>query len=259
MPVVPMLSRFRLVLVAPRTPGNVGACARVAANFGCSDWCIVAAQCDWTDWESRKFATGEARGYLDGAKPVATVIEAVRDCQIAIGFSRRQGKLRKPTIQVSEIARLVTAKSRVALVFGNEETGLSNDELESCTKLCILPTGEIAPSMNLSHAVAVVLARIYSDALELARVPRGERVPSPARLAELEGMMSHWEEFLVDIDTTRAQVPAPIDAREHMASTLRRIFARADLSPREIRALRGLLAKAQVKLGVRKRGRRVKS
>lgn len=246
------LSPFRLVLVGTRTPGNVGACARVAANFACRDWIIADAKCAWDDWDARKFATGAARDYLDGARAVSTVEEAVQDCQIAIGFTRRQGKQRKPTIELGEIAALAST-ARVALVFGNEETGLSGDELAACTRLCTLPTSEEAPSMNLSHAVAVVLGRIYSDSRAVTRRnPKGaERVSTPARVAELEGMMKHWEEYLADIGMTTAGNP------ERMVASLRAVFARADLTPREVRALRGFISKAQVKLGVRVRGRRV--
>jgi TrmH family RNA methyltransferase len=249
------LARIRLVLAGPRTPGNVGACARVAANFGCTDWVIAAAQCDWSGWDARKLATGAAREVLDGARSTETLAEAVRDCQIVVGFSRRQGRLRKPTIRLPEIAAL---PGRVALVFGNEETGLSSEELAHCTRLCALPTSAVAPSMNLSHAVAVVLARVFE---EIAARPRAAGAAdaaagaayagAPARMAEFEAMLGHWREFVSDVGMRTAGNP------ERMVDSLRRIFARAGLTPREVRALRGLLSKAQVALGVRRRGRRV--
>jgi tRNA C32,U32 (ribose-2'-O)-methylase TrmJ len=111
--------------------------------------------------------------------------------------------------------------------------------------------------MNLSHAVALVLGRIYEDLAGPRRPLRGKRGPesgvpaAPARLAELEALMGHWTELLVDIGAEKAGKP------ERLAADLRRIFARTGLTPKEIRLLRGLLSKIQVKLGVRKRGRRV--
>jgi TrmH family RNA methyltransferase len=249
------LSRFRLVLVGPRTPGNVGACARVAANFGCRDWVIVAPQCRWDDWDAKKLATGIAREFLDGARVLESVEEAVQDCEAAVGFSRRQGKERRQTLSMSELAEIGSRggpSGKIALVFGNEETGLSQEELKPCTLLCTIPTSDELGSMNLSHAVAVVLARVYEEsATAPVALRKARQAPSAAVLGELDGMMGHWGEFLADIGLITAGNP------ERMVTMLRRIFTRAHLSGREIRALRGLLFKAQVKLGVRKRGQRI--
>lgn len=241
-----MAVRLRLVLVAPRTPGNVGACARLAANFDVDDWVIVAPQCDWSGWDARKYATGTAGERLDAIRVVATVEEAVADCQAAIGFSRRIGKIRAPSVDLHEAAELSSALGRVALVFGNEETGLTATELEPCTHLCMIPTSGALPSMNLSHAVAVALSRFYARPTRKAAA----KGPSPARLSELQGMMAHWREFLVDMGMDRGGNP------ERILVSLRAIFERAALTAQEIRALRGVLSKSQVRVGTRKRGRR---
>lgn len=140
---------------------------------------------------------------------------------------------------------------KIALVFGNEETGLTREELKPCTHLCSIPTSEEMGSMNLSHAVAVVAARIYEQEREAgrARPPAGRRLP--ARLAEFEAMLGHWREFLVDVGLTQAGNP------ERILGTLRRALERSGLTPQELRAIRGVLSKAQVRLGTRKRGKRV--
>jgi TrmH family RNA methyltransferase len=233
---------LRLVLVAPRTPGNVGACARLAANFGVDDWVIVAPQCSWDGWDAKKLATGDAGKRLDAVRVVDTVAEAVADCQAAVGFSRRVGKIRASTIGLDEAAG--TLGGRVALVFGNEETGLTREELEPCTHLCTIPTDPGLASMNLSHAVAVGLARFYA-------APKAATPARSARLAELQGLLGHWREFLVDAGMDRGGNP------DRILVTLRAIFERASLNSQEIRALRGVLSKTQVRIGTRKRGKRV--
>ena len=245
----PAASSIRLVLVAPRTPGNVGACARVAANFGITDWVIVSPQCSWDGWDARKLATGTAGDRLDRIRVVSTVAEAVRDCQVAVGFSRRAGKVRVPTLSLEEALGLRPYK--LALVFGNEETGLTREELEPCTHLCSIPTAAELPSMNLSHAVAVVLARFYEATAGGKKARASRRAGSPARLSELQGLLTHWREFLEDVGLTGAGNP------DRILVSLRAVFERAALSAQEIRALRGVLSKSQVRLGSRRRGKRV--
>jgi tRNA/rRNA methyltransferase len=249
------LSRFRLVLVAPRVPGNVGACARLAANFECEDWVIVDPQCPLDGWDAKKLATGTAREHLERIRLASSVAEAVADCHSAIGFTRRSGKIRKPTLELADATLLSDRPGKVALVFGNEETGLSASELSACTHVCALATSESMGSMNLSHAVAVVLARVYEQhgQRRAGRSARGRRgAETPALLGELEGLMDHWRELLTDAGMTTAGNPA------RLAESLRKIFARSSLTRREIRAIRGVLSKVQVKLGTRSRGRRVK-
>lgn len=264
----PLLRGYRLVLVAPRVPGNVGACARIASNFECDDWVIVDPQCSWDDWDAKKIATGIARERLERIRVVPTVSEAVQDCHAAVGFTRRNGKIRKTTLALAGIPSLAMPQgpgkrqedSRVALVFGNEETGLTAEELIPCTHVCTLPTSDSMPSMNLSHAVGVALARVFEieEANEHPRSSPPSPSPSsssplatPAQLAELNGLMEHWRELLVDIGMTVGGNP------DRMVLTLRRLLGRARPTPREVRALRGVISKAQVALGTRKRGRRV--
>jgi TrmH family RNA methyltransferase len=248
---------LRLVLVAPRFPGNVGACARLCANFGVGDWVIVDPQCAWDNWDARKLATGSAREKLDKVRVVGTVAEAVADCQAAIGFSRRVGRIRAAALEVSEAAQLAQEHERVAFVFGNEETGLTQAELEPCTHRCMIPTAEDHASLNLSHAVSVALAAAFAVAPlpRTARAAAGgaRRSRAPAKLAEFEGLMCHWREFLLDLDLNRAGNP------ERLLVSFRAVFERAALTPQEVRAIRGVLAKGQVRIGTRVRGKRAKT
>jgi TrmH family RNA methyltransferase len=248
----PMTMSFRLVLVSPREPGNVGACARIAANFEINDWVIATPQCRWDDWDAKKYATADsARKLLEKARTASSVAEAVAGCEAAVGFTRRQGRIRAPSLEMSELAELPSPKGRVALVFGNEETGLTFDELEACTQICTIPTSEDLGSMNLSHAVAVVLSRIYEERAAAKRPKRGIRKHQPAPLELMQAFLEHWREFLVDSGLDRGGNP------ERMIAATRPIFDRAGLTRQEIQALRGVLSKAQVQIGSRVRGKRV--
>jgi TrmH family RNA methyltransferase len=244
------LSRFRLVLVAPRVPGNVGSCARLAANFDCEDWVIVAPQCSWDGWDAKKLATGDSNQLLESVRVTETLEEAIQDCAAAVGFTRRLGRIRKPSAAVGELTALLPSKGKgkIALVFGNEETGLSRDELNACTHVCHLETSEKMASLNLSHAVGVVLARVFENLSSRRTV---SAPISAATLGELDAVLDHWEEVLRDLGLTRNGSP------QRLVLTLRQIFARARITARELRAVRGVLSKIQVKLGTRVHGKRV--
>jgi TrmH family RNA methyltransferase len=252
---------LRLVLVAPRTAGNVGACARLAENFGVTDWVIVDPRCAIDGWDARKFATGSSAARLDAVRIVPGLAEALADCRAAVGFVGRDlGRTRRAPLAPRDLTHLcVRTGGTVALVFGTEETGLSGDELAACTHVCVIPTSESLPSLNLSHATAVALARIFEDSemapsgrRALARSSMPTNSPAPhARLAELAGLVGHWREFLIDAGMDRGGNP------ERLLRTVRAVLERSGLSEQEIRAFRGMLSKAQVRIGTRVRGRRL--
>ena len=251
-----ILGSFRIVLVAPRVPGNIGAVARLTANYECPDWVLVDPRCDWKSWDGRKLATGPARENFENVQVFGTLHQALEDCHAAVGFTRRQGRARRPSVLLPGVPGLpAAAKGKIALVFGNEETGLSSDELVLCSHTCALPVSDAMGSLNLSHAVSVVLSRLFEIATEaecalpLRREARGKRF-KPAPLAEVGAMLAHWSELLVDIGMTRGGNP------ERLVLTLKRIFDRAALTEQELRAIRGVLSKAQVRLGTRSRGKR---
>jgi TrmH family RNA methyltransferase len=244
----PLHQPFRVVLAEPRHPGNVGSSARACANFEVADLVLVNPRESWPSEEARKFAVGPAREILESARVMKSVPEALADCAVAVGFTRRSGSLRTPSIELADVAAL-SSRGRVALVFGNEETGLTREELKPCTHLCAFSTGALMPSMNLSHAVALALGRIHEGLAEKPRQKKAEA--SAATVPELESMFTHWREFLLDVGLKTAGNP------ERILRRLRRIFQRSSLDRQEIRVLRGILSKAQVALGVRARGKRV--
>jgi TrmH family RNA methyltransferase len=174
--------RVRVVLVAPRNPLNIGAAARALSNFGFGQLRLVNAY-ELAFREARS-AVG-ASDVMKQAEEFATVAEAVADCELVIGTTAaRKRQLHHPLRPLAEGGkRLRRGNSRrVALLFGSEKRGLSNEDLSYCHWLIRIPTREEHPSMNLGQAVAVCL---YELARENAVRPAAEKTP-PAKGAELD-------------------------------------------------------------------------
>ena len=152
------LERVRVVLVRPKTSGNVGAVARAIANFGLSELALVAPR-GYRAAAAAKTAV-HARRILDGKQKFASLAEAVADCAWVVGTTCRPGSYRRRTQTPREVAREIIAVARtkrVALVLGPEDHGLTNDELKICHELVTIPTHSSDPSLNLSHAALVCL------------------------------------------------------------------------------------------------------
>jgi TrmH family RNA methyltransferase len=235
------MNRFRVVLVDPRFAANIGFAARVCTNFGVEDYRGVTLDSERWHWdEAKKIAVAPADRLLESFQVHSSVGEAIADCDMVIGLTRRFGEDRRPELTPGSLAALIqnTSPKKVALLFGNEETGLTEDELRPCTHLCMIPTSDVMPSMNLSHAVAVVLSRLREDLVEScsgAATPEAEDV---ATASELSGLFGHWREFMVAAGMTEAGNP------ERLLRRIERILHRARISGREVKILRGILAKA---------------
>jgi len=170
LPEASQFERLRVVLVATRNPLNIGAAARAMSNFGFSRLRLV------TPYEP---AFREARSAVGASKVLAnaevyeSVAEAVADCTLVVGTTAvRHRDLHHPLRRLEVGARLLKkhlASSRVALLFGSEKRGLSNEDLSHCHWLARIPTSEENISMNLGQAVAVCLYELVRDTKTTAR------------------------------------------------------------------------------------------
>lgn len=160
-----VLQRFVVVLVRPEGPLNVGSVARLCGNFGC-DLRLVQPIADRDSSDAMKFAHPQ-QTFLAQARVFSTVREALTDVSLAIATSSKLiDAVETPVLSVARAKLMLPAPAeRVALVFGNERTGLSVDEAEACQRVVRLPTPGSVDSLNLSHAVAVTLT-LFSSALE---------------------------------------------------------------------------------------------
>jgi TrmH family RNA methyltransferase len=180
LPVSAQLDRLRVVLVSTRNPLNIGAAARAMSNFGFRHLRVVNPY--QPAFREARSAVG-ASDLLKSAEQFKSVAEAVADCTLVVGTTAvRHRNLHHPLRRLEDGARLIRKRlgsNRVALLFGSEKVGLSNDDLSHCHWLMRVPTAEANISMNLGQAVAVCLYDLIRDAP--ARPERGKNAP---RLSE---------------------------------------------------------------------------
>src|SRR5947207_13816931 len=150
------LSRIRIVLSRPSHPGNIGAAARAMKTMGLRDLALVAPR-HFPDPDATAMAAGAADVLADASR-YETLEAALAGCALAVGFSARSRELSHPAEPLRDaIPSLIEGAERgtVALVFGNETSGLSNDELARCQRLVAIPANPSYSSLNLAAAVQV--------------------------------------------------------------------------------------------------------
>ena len=226
-------TEITVVLVEPQSPGNVGMVCRAMKNMGLTRLRLVNP-CRTDNLEAKKFAMS-AHNLLEDAEIFPTLREALVDCAYSVATTRRHGKYRQEIHTPEEIATKimeVPGESRVALVFGREDSGLTTEEVALCRWQATIPTAGDFGSLNLAQAVLVFAYEIFRNAG--ATFPRQGRIPASS--GELETLYEHMEQTLLRIGFLNPQNP------NHIMRTLRRIFARAELDPREVSVLRGMMA-----------------
>ena len=239
---------IRIVMVETTHPGNIGAAARAMKNM-CLSHLVLVAPREFPSAEAGARASG-ADDVLDRARVCATLDEATADCRVVIGSSARQRSVAWPLLSPREAASLASRAARetpVALVFGRESSGLSNDELDRCTHLVSIPTNPAFSSLNVAMAVQVLCYEV----MLAAGVTEGAgdaAVATRASNAEMEGFFAHLAQALDDIGFTDERRSAKLLRR------LRRLFNRAAPDADEVHILRGILSAAQGRKSMRRSG-----
>jgi tRNA (cytidine32/uridine32-2'-O)-methyltransferase len=229
------LANIRIVLVEPSHPGNIGAVARAMKTMGLNQLYLVNPA---LFPHSRATAmASQADDILDQAQVVSSLVEGIADCQLVLGASVRVRELTWPTLtahQAAQSALAEAAVSQVAIIFGREKYGLTNEELQCCHYQVEIPANPHYSSLNLAAAVQVMC-------YELRQVALGEYVTQSvaeeelATMAELEGFYSHLEQVLYATEFLKPEQPGLIMRR------LRRLFNRTCLDKTEVNILRGIL------------------
>ncbi|HZD30348.1 MAG TPA: TrmH family RNA methyltransferase [Candidatus Angelobacter sp.] len=240
MPTPLELDRLRMVLVDTRNPLNLGAAARAMSNFGVLHLRVVNPY-DPSFREARS-AVGPSAEVLANAEQFESLAGAVADCVLVVGTTAIQHReLQHPTKRPDQAAMQILAQlltANVAIVFGSEKTGLSNDDLSHCHWLMHIPARNGHLSMNLGQAVAVTLYEVVRESQPQALTDREE----PATAAELERITTVLLEALRISGYT---TPATLAATEEKA---RRMVRRMGLSPRDAEVLLGMLRQMLWKL-----------
>lgn len=237
------MTDIRFVLVGTQHPGNIGSAARAMKTMGLSRLALVAPEL-FPHPEAIALAAG-ADDLLDAAALHADVAAAVADCRLVLGCTARSRTVRLPELSPREAAGQVLAaagQGPVALLFGRERTGLTNEELQRCQAAVHIPADPAFSSLNLAAAVQVLAYELRVGMLAAAR-PSAPAVDAedepPATQDELEGLFGHLAAALDEIDFHKGRAP------EMAMQRLRRLYLRAGLDQREVRLLRGILADTQ--------------
>jgi len=228
----PHLSRIRIVLCRPSHPGNIGAAARAMKTMGLADLRLVAPE-KFPAPEARWMATS-AIDVLDQARIHASLAEAIVDCVAAFALSARPREWSTQVLDVrGAAARAAALDGDVAFVFGNEQAGLTNDEMLACQYLVHIPANPAFSSLNLAQAVQVVSYELFLT----SRQKRHEmRMEKPATVADLEGLYAHLEQAAIESEFFDPASSSKLPTR------LRRLFSRVpDLEREEVNIIRGLL------------------
>jgi TrmH family RNA methyltransferase len=173
----------RIVLVRPRNPLNIGAAARAMANFGLEDLAVVKPHAPV--WRETVSAVG-AEDLVLKAREAKSLQETIGDCDLVLGTTVvRERDLSRPVVRLPELGEFLAERRprRLAVLFGNEKSGLTNLNLEKCHAYLTVPTSAKQPSMNLGHAVAVVCYELSRARLDLGAPARRMR---PADADSLE-------------------------------------------------------------------------
>jgi len=233
-----MTENISIILVEPQGPINIGSVCRAMMNFGFTNLRLVNPTKHYKSLLAKKMALS-AFSVLEKAPVFNDLQSALSDIQVAFGTTRRFGKYRKNFFTPSGAAVKLQEsypKTSCALVLGPEDTGLETKDLDLCQHFITIPTHEAYPSMNLSHALSVLL---YEVALK-SDTGKNFFNPAPKKLAdgdEIEHMFAHMRKSFVDIDFLDRQNP------DHLLRTFRRIFGEAGLSSRDVKILRGLMSR----------------
>lgn len=226
------LSRVAVVLSRTSHPGNIGAAARAMKTMGLADLVLVAPR-RFPHEEATAMAAGAA-DVLERARVVPDLESALADRSLAVGFSARRRDLSHAPREWRELAPDVLAvPGRLALVFGNETSGLANDELLRCQRFATFATNPAYGSLNLAAAVQLAA---YEVAMAIrAFEPAVATGRSPATVADLEGLHAHLNESLVACGFLDPAKPGRLDER------MRRLASRLTLEREEVDLLRGML------------------
>jgi tRNA/rRNA methyltransferase/tRNA (cytidine32/uridine32-2'-O)-methyltransferase len=236
-----VLSNFKVVLVETSHPGNIGAVARAMKNMNMNQLRLVTPK-HFPHADATARASG-ADDVLKHASVHATLQDAIADCQIVLGASARDRTISWPSFTARESAeKWVNApqKANIALVFGRENSGLKNHELDLCHFLLRIPCNQEYSSLNLAAAVQVVCYELFIASGQELVSEIGDQGEDPLASAEqMEGFYQHLQQTIADIGFLQPERSKSIMRR------LRRIFNRTQLDTKELDILRGILRFSQ--------------
>lgn len=245
------LQQVRVILVEPAGPLNVGAIARILKNMGLHRLVLVNPQCDFQGAEARQMAV-HAQDVLQNAQVVPDLATALRECRRVIATTGREQTTLNVALEAPHqcLPWLLMDKAPAALVFGREDRGLTNEELNQAQRCLYIPSDPIYPSLNLAQAVAVCVYELRKVALasdHMAPSTATNPLPTvmiPASHELLEGYLQDLEDLLLDVGYLYPHT------RSSRMEKIRQIYQRSLPSDNEVALLRGMVR--QIRWALRK-------
>jgi TrmH family RNA methyltransferase len=231
------------VLVEPKEPGNIGASARAIKNMGFRNLCLVNPP-SLINSEARWFARN-AHDILDTAETFTTIKDAISDKSIVVGASRRTGRKRGIFVNAEQGAQRlleVAATNKTAILFGREDRGLYNEEIEECGFLMTIPSSKKQPSLNLAHAVLII-------AYELSKAEFSTEVtlPLPELVShkDLAPLFEKIEKTLTELGYIRQ---SDKDLRKKIIQNFKHFIGRSGLTDWELKMFYGICSRIEKKI-----------
>ena len=235
----------KFILVGTTHPGNIGAAARAMKNMGIKQLGLVSPK-KFPD-EKAFYRAKAATDILENAQVHETLIEAVSGFQLVIGTSARNRKIPWPIMSPREAAQEILSYhksvNKIAVVFGREDRGLTNEELGLCNLHVHIPSSDEYSSLNLSQAIQIIAYEIRLKALSTEGKSKKQEWDVPlAENAEIERLIEHFDELMQEVEFY------DIDNPRLLLTRVRRFFRRSKIDHIEANIFRGVFAAIQKKL-----------
>ena len=240
---------LKFILVGTSHPGNIGASARALKNMGFQNLELVSPV-NFPD-ESAIYRAKAAEDLLKNVVLHKDLYSAVKDCHMVIGASARNRKIPWPAATPRELPRKILEKTskeqKVAIIFGREDRGLTNEELGLCSLHVCIPTSSVYSSLNLSHAVQIIAYEIRVYFLDKFKPHSIEERDVPlAEIEEVERLIEHFDDLMKEINFYDENNPRQLLRR------VRRFFKRSNIDHMEANIFRGVFSSIQKKINKNK-------
>jgi len=237
--------QVKIILIETSNSGNIGSVLRAMKTMGFKNLCLVNPKKFPSD--EVKALAANAKDMIDDVVVVHTLDKALSDIDFVVGTSSRIRKVPWPNEPLNTVApqinKIIESKTNVGILFGREDRGLTNDELQRCNLHMHIPANEEYPVLNLAMAVQVVCYQIYIDSLSKKSLVKNDNWDVPkAKSNHVKRLIEHFISVAEELEVFNKGNPRQIGAR------IKRMFTRIGLDEMEVNFLRGFLAATEEKL-----------
>lgn len=234
-----MLDQIKIVLSHTTHPGNIGATARAMKVMGLSQLALVNPS-KYPSAEATERAS-KAADILSNAVVYEDIHQAIADCRLIVGASVRTRSLPSRLVTPRELVTVIQNEPEnipIAILFGTENSGLTNDELHLCHYQVYIPTNPDYSSLNLASAVQLISYEMRLAFSEMRQLPEPRVIANEQKISrsQLDGLLAHFEKVMSDTGYLNA------DHRKQIDNRMSRLLSKAEITESENRVLRGFLS-----------------